>query len=443
MIERLREVRERLRNSLWFLPTVAVVLAIALGLLLVRYEVGQEGFASRLAFGGGSQGARAVLQVIAGSVMTVVSVSFSLVVVALVNASNQYSPRVLSTFLRDRSQRIVLATFLATVAYSVVVLRTVPSVDSDVPRMAVTVAVLLAFASLAAFVHFIHHITQSIRVESVLNGVADDTERAIAEMLPRPADRLSAAHFPAVPDDAAALPAQTSGFVQAYYCGRLARRARDDGLRLVFRRRVGERVTAGTTLAHAWPPPTDPQSLEELVAAANGAVSTGRERTLDQDVAFGVRQLVDIALRALSPGVNDPTTATDALGRLTPVLGALAQLPLGPWAAHDEDDDPRVLLPAPTFAEYLEIVVPQVVIYGATDPTAMIALVRLLEDVGALCEDDERRDLVTTHIRACAAAASEHLTEAAARSMVARAVHEALEGLGGEESPVTDSAVRS
>jgi uncharacterized membrane protein len=429
---RLSGLRDILRDSLWFLPTVAVVTAAGLGVILAEIQVADDEILSRWIFAAGAEGARAVLQVIAGSFMTVLSVTFSLTVVALVNASNQYSPRVLTTFLRDRGQQVVLAVFLANFTYSIVVLRTVQTVGDDslgVPRLAVTVAALLAFSGLAALVYFIHHITQSLRVESILGGVGADTLAAI-KRLPPEDDVHSAEGFPETPADAVRLSARTSGVVQAYHPGRLSRFARDNQVLFAFRHHAGEHVTAGTPLAFAWSANGE-RDLDhtKLAWVANNAVQVGNERTLVQDVAFGVRQLADIALRALSPSVNDPTTATDALGRLGAVLGALAPLPLGAWSSRDEDGTPRVLVPAPEFANYLEIVVPQLLIHGSTDPAAMSALVHLLEDIGTLTEDPARREVVIAHIRACSEMAASDLVGETARSMVAQAVTRALDAL--------------
>lgn len=168
---RLTAAREYLRESLWLLPSVAVLVALVGGTVLTRVQIDADTSISALVFGGGADGARAVLQVVAGSVITVTSVTFSLTVVALTTAASLYSPRVLRTFLRDRGNQYVLSTFLATFAYCLVVLRTVRTGSGTsevfVPRAALTVALMLALASVAALVYFIHHLTRSLRVETI------------------------------------------------------------------------------------------------------------------------------------------------------------------------------------------------------------------------------------------------------------------------------------
>ena len=427
--ERLRALRERLRSSLWFLPTVAVVSAVVLALVMVRMEVPDEGLLTQIIFGAGVEGARSVLQVVTGSVMTVVSVTFSLTVVALVNASNQYSPRVLSTFLRDRAPQVVLSTFLATFAYGIVVLRTIPSVadqanaSGNVPRLAVTATVLLAFASLAAFVYFIHHITQAIRVESILNGVCRDTLKAMSGLTPP--DAVTTIEPGEAPPTAITVKARESGYVQGFLPRHVTKAASDTDAVVRFRHRTGSHVTAGTTLAWAWPNGST-FDADAIDAAANASVVVGGGRTLEQDVAFGVRQLADIALRALSPGVNDPTTAADAIGRISVVLARLAEEHLGWWTFADERGAVRAIVPARKFGEYLELVVPQILLYGAQDPTAMCALVELLHDAAETSSDPRDLATIRRHLRACSSAAAQHMEGEAARRMVATALAPAL-----------------
>ncbi len=429
-MQRLRQLRTELRQSLWFMPTLAVVGAVAAALILIRTSTPDTGMFSRLLFGGGVAGARSVLQVIAGSTMTVVSVTFSLTVVALVNASNQYSPRVLATFLRDRAQQIVLSTFLATFAYSIIVLRTIFTSSSDdigVPRLAVTVAVLLSFASLAALVYFIHHITQSIRIESILSSVQQNTMSAIPHL--QPSEAVSVFLFDEVPAAPLTLTAATSGYIQSYRPEKLLRLAEKHGVTIRYRHVTGTYITEGATLAWAWD--DDGRGLDRaaLQKAANAGADIGSERTLDQDVAFGVRQLADIALRALSTGVNDPSTAADALGQLSVVLAKLTERKLGPWAFCDSAGGRRVLVPSHDMAGYLEIVAPQMLIYGCEDPIAMQALVRLLEDVGQNSDDPQVRVVVREYLRATSEVTTERMIGAAARSVVARSITAAYDTL--------------
>lgn len=421
---RLSALREHLRGSLWFFPTVAVVVALVGGAALTRVAFESEGLLADLVFGGGPEGARGVLETIAGSVITITSVTFSLTAIALTNASSQYSPRVLRTFLRDRGNQVVLSTYLATFAYCVVVLRTIRTGDDAaaafVPRLALTGGLVLSLASLAALVYFIHHITQSLRVETILSNVQRETQEAAARS--QRGTRTDAPP-PAPPAHAAVLTASGSGYLQATSPAPLVAAARGCDAVVWYRRAPGEQVTQGTVLAWAWRSSglLSAAELETLEGCASSSVQLGNERTLTDDVTFGLRQLVDVAVKALSPGVNDPTTAVDALGHLAVALADLASLPLGSAEHLDEDGIVRVGVPGPTFADHVALSCDQIARYGAGDLTVVRALLRLLDDVAARVCDDRRRTAVADRIelvleRARSELALEHERTAAAEA---------------------------
>ncbi|MGH2382963.1 MAG: DUF2254 family protein, partial [Candidatus Limnocylindria bacterium] len=163
---RLREWTDQIRHSLWFVPTVSVILAAALALALVAVHelVGPSGVRIPVLFGAGPDGARAMLQAIAGSVITVAGVTFSITIVALQLTSSQFSPRVLRNFLRDRPNQVVLGIFMGTFTYALLVLRSIRA-ESDqrgnafIPDVAISGALVLTFVSLGALIYFIHHIS--------------------------------------------------------------------------------------------------------------------------------------------------------------------------------------------------------------------------------------------------------------------------------------------
>ncbi len=440
---RLGALREHLRGSLWFLPTVAVVVALVGGAALTRVAFEPEGLFADLVFGGGPAGARGVLETIAGSVITITSVTFSLTAVALTNASSQYSPRVLRTFLRDRGNQVVLATYLGTFAYCVVVLRTIRTGDDAaaafVPRLALTGGLVLSLASLAALVYFIHHITQSLRVETILSSVQRETQEAAGRSQ---RGRRTDAAPPAPPAHAAPLHASGSGYLQATSPAALVAAARRCDAEVWYRRAPGEQVTEGTVLAWAWRS-SGALSADDRAAlerCAQSSVQLGNERTLASDVAFGLRQLVDIAVKALSPGVNDPTTAVDALGHLAVVLVDLASRPLGSAEHLDDDGRLRVGVPGPTFADHLALGCDQIARYGAGDLTVVRALLRLLEDVGSQVGDDARRAAVAERIGLVLERASRDLPFERERAAAAEAAEVARTALRGG-APVPASPV--
>lgn len=402
---RLAAVADQLRGSLWFVPTLMVLGALGLAAFVVQTRAAPESPVVTALVPNSVAGARALLQVIAASVITVVSVVFSLTLVALQISATNYSPRVLRTFLRDRGTQVVLGTFLATFAYTVVVLEKVEAISGDdhwTPQIAVALAPLLAGLGLAAFVYFIHHVTQSIRVETILRQVLDETLETIdrvgsaAERCERVDDRLS----DIIPDDAIDVRAQRDGFVQSIAPERLVAMLEQRDLRGALRPTIGDHVLKDTVLGWVWGGDSAPRGRLEadVVEVFDDAVHFGPERTMQQDIAFGLRQLVDVAVRALSPGVNDPNTAATVVAYLGVAYTRLAKHNPGHAWWRDDDGEARLLLPSADLDAFLHIAVQQISHYGRGDPMVLQRLLRMLGDVKSTM-DDRHHDVFEEHVR--------------------------------------------
>ena len=339
-----------------------------------------------------------VLQVVAASVITVTSVVFSLTVVALQITAGNYSPRALRTFLRDLGTQIVLGTFLATFAYGYIVLQNVQSLGSGeaakwAPQAAFLAVPGFVLASLIALVFFIHHVTQAIRVDLILKEVMEESLASIDTVHPnqsaRPVDRHPR---DLVPGHAREVRSATSGFVQTFGVTELYANAVREGWTVAFRPSAGDHVLEGATVAWVWR-----QSGGDIAAGADqvvlDAVQIGRERSMDHDVAYGIRQLVDVAVRALSPGVNDPNTAIAAVQHLSVIYRTLLTRQLGPLVMEDGGGDWRVVVPYPTLAEYLTIAVQQVGHYGRADVMVMLRLLRQLGELKSLADERDHAAL--------------------------------------------------
>lgn len=371
------------------IPAGSVVVALLLGVLLSQVNVGPQ---SPLAFQGTADDARSVLSGITGTMVTVIAVVLGLAVVALQLSSTQYSPRLLRYYLRDRPNQLVLGVLVGTFSYSAGGLFTVGVAggqrSDEFPRFAVSVAIGLMFASLALLVYFAHHLAHSIQVDSIMRVVQESALPVICagvftseEELPRP------------PPWALALPVRRSGYVQAVDLPFLLRAAAGQRATLYLRVHVGEHVVAGTVLAWAWTTSPDEPSPSAAVVAASleRAVRIGFERTMEQDLGFGFRQLADPACKALSPAVNDPYTAVQAIDHLAVLFGALAARPVGDYVGRDAGGTVRLLVPGRRFAEILSITVGLIRRYGAAEPNVVQALLRLLGTCATLAVDDPRR----------------------------------------------------
>ncbi|HUF91552.1 MAG TPA: DUF2254 domain-containing protein, partial [Candidatus Limnocylindria bacterium] len=335
---RLRNLCERLSTTFWFLPSWMTLAAVGLsfGAIAVDNRVQSKLFGESgywWLYTGGAEGARTLLSTVAGSMITVVGIAFSMTIVSLQLASSQFGPRLLRNFMRDTGNQVVLGTFVATFMYCLLVLRTVRGkdgiVDAFVPNVAVTVGVLLAACSVAVLIYFIHHIAAMIQADNVVAAVSAELDATIERLFPEPVGRPApTAPSADLPDDfdeqAAPVPAPRTGYLQTVNLDDLMALAREHDLVLRLAHHPGMFMLAGTPVAFAWPR----ARLDEQVArAAAKAFTIGAQRTPSQDVEFGIWQLVEIAVRALSPGINDPHTAIACVDRLGAALAKIGRRP--------------------------------------------------------------------------------------------------------------------
>jgi uncharacterized membrane protein len=408
---------EYLRGALWALPSVAVVLALVAGSGLSYIQLQPGSSLDAFLFQGTADDARTLLIAIASTMATVIALVLGLTVVALQLASTQFSPRLLRNFLRDRANQVVLSVFVATFTYSTAGLYTVgvkAGVRTDqYPRLAVTVALVLLFVSLLMLVFFVHHLTHSIQIDEVMSKVERTTLQVIDHDLPTAG--LSAESPPVPPAWAVALPAHDSGYVQTIHPEALLAAAVGSGVVASVTRMVGEHVIAGSPLVMVWwdTPGQSPPELERVRSAAREAVRIGFERTAEQDVAFGIRQLADIAVKALSPAINDPYTSIQAIEHLSVVLASLAGRPLGNQLLRDPDGMMRLVVPGRDLEYYLDLACGQVRRYGQAEPRVDRALLRILHSTGQFCRDDVGRLLVAQQVRLVLADAERSIAQPA------------------------------
>jgi uncharacterized membrane protein len=310
--------REALRTNLWLVPALESVLAIVLWAGTVALD--RAAYNGRLHFpewvlAGSADGARQILTTVAAAVITVVGLVFSITIVALTLASTQFGPRMLRNFIRDRGTQLTLGTFVATFLYTILVLVAVsPGPRGDfVPHLSITVALALTVLDLAMLIYFINHIAQTIQLPQVIAAIAADLARAIVEQQGTDAGALDGRERGLSPSEllsrldttGAVIPTPASGYLQYLRHDRLIRIAREADAVIHLPYRPGHFLVQGRPLAVVWPAEAAPYVAANL---GRGQV-TGPYRTLTQDISFGIDQLVEIAIRALSPAVNDTFTA--------------------------------------------------------------------------------------------------------------------------------------
>ena len=442
IIARIRRLALGLSASLWFLPTVGVVGAIVAATALTRVAVPSSSWLSEWIFAGGAEGARGMLQAVAGSVITVTSLVFSLTVVALQLASSQFSPRLLRTFLVDRGNQLVLATFLATFAYSLAVLRTIRTGVGDeadfVPQVAVSVAFVLVMVSVAALVYFIHHITQEIQVDTMMRDVERDTRRTIEEAYPTATGVVDdAPQAPAVPSHAVRVVSGESGFLQYVDTDHLVAVAVEYDVVLRLHAAMGQYVAEAAPFVWVWRRDgvrVAPDIVEKLRSPVLDGVEVGHERTPHSDVGLGFRQLVDIAVKAMSTSLNDPTTAVHAIAHLTSLMCVLATREVGDLVACDDDDVVRVGVERLDFAGYLELVCGQIRRFGADEVHVARALLWMLREIAGVASPDHR-ELIQAQADLICSTAERELPHAHDRELIARSASRVQRALAGDLRP--------
>jgi uncharacterized membrane protein len=399
-----REALDEVRHSLWFIPTLCTVAAAAAALLLIWVASATDLEAEELPllFGAGADGARAMLQAIAGSIITVAGVIFSVTIIALQQTSTQYSPRVLRNFMSDRGNQLVLGVFVGTFTYALLVLRSIKAENGGeefVPAIAISGALVLTLVAVGMLIYFIHHISQRIQVTSILSSVASETIaahedharwwqsddehrwRATRPGVPPTVPPSEAIPATTVADDERLLNAAESGYLQLVDIGALVKAAvgAEGTLRLLLA--PGAWVQRGAPVAAFRPAEgastaPDRSALDGLADRLTEALAVGHERSLQQDVAFGVQQLADIAAKGLSPGMNDPTTAINAIDRLVEVLTAVGAADDPPRGFEDGDGTVRLEIPYPTYNELVGLGFDPIRRYGATDASVVVHLAR-------------------------------------------------------------------
>lgn len=399
---RLIAIWDRLRTSFWFLPTLMTLGAIALSFVLIAVdgEVKDEVYRKiDWVYLFGPEGARAILSAIASSMITVAGLTFSITMLTLQLASSQFGPRLLRNFMSDRGNQIVLGTFISTFVYCLLVLRTIKGVEgsSFVPHLSVAIGVLLALASLAVLIYFIHHTAHSIRIESVLARLAEETQEAIDRLYPEKLGNEPAPEqegpdaFPPAGTRACGVQPDHSGYVQYVDAETLMSLARERDVVVRVLVLPGAFVTPATTVLEVAP---DDRVDDDAKAALRNALGLGGERTPNQDLAFSIRRIVEIAQRALSPGINDPTTALYCIDRLGDALARLAGRSSPSPCRVDDDGCLRVIARALDFSDLAVRAFSAVARYGAKDADVAEGLLRALDNVIVAARPEDRGGLV-------------------------------------------------
>jgi uncharacterized membrane protein len=381
--------REALRTNLWFVASLQLVAAAVL--FIATYAVDRAAYHGSITLpawvdNGSADAARQILTALAAAIITVVGLVFSILIVALTLASTQFGPRMLRSFIRDRGVQLTLGTFVASFFYAVLTLGSVAhgSRGDFVPHFSITVCLALTLVDLGVLVYFIHHVAKSIQLPEVIAGIARDLSDAIATEFATPDERAVSIDATKVPPDivgreGAPIAAIRSGYLQFVRYPTLAQIASDADAVIELLYRPGHFVVRGLPLAKVWPRDAVPQVSHALERAH----VTGAHRTLRQDLSFAIDQLVEIAIRALSPAVNDTFTALTCIDWLS---DGLCQLTVS-WHSRrvqlDADGNVRVIAAELSYERFVGRSFDKIRQAGRGMPAVLIrqleALARILE----------------------------------------------------------------
>ena len=407
MPTRLRQYWQQLQESLWFVPGLMVLASFGMAYGLVEFDAhtswhGEKRFP--LLFASGADGARGMLSAIAGSMLTVAALAFSLTLSTISQVSSQYSPRVLRNFMRDRVNQVVMGYFVGVFSYCLIVLGTIRGTDEVkfVPSTAVLAGLLLALGGVAALIFFIHHIAESLQTGTIVQHIFHETNKAIDELFPdqfgEPIDDPAKAKAAlAYADEEAgwrSVIAKQTGYLQQINTDGLLSWATRHRVVLRIEKEMGAFIGEGSLLFSVRsgmerPEPQQADWPDDLMAY----VSIGRHRNVEQDVAFGIQQLVDITLKALSPGINDTTTAIMAVDYLGAVGERLARREF-PARLRSDGTHLRVLVRSTDFEDYIRLAFDLPRINAKGNHAVFRRLLRALALIDAAACSDDRKPIL-------------------------------------------------
>ena len=398
-----------LQHSLWFRPTLITVAFYVLALIMIRadhfiateYPDSYDEFQSSAS----AEGARTVLTLTAGTMITVVAMVFSITIVALQLASAQYTPRLIRAFTGDRGVQLTLGAFIGSFVY---ILRLVGEIDPDpsrgddfIPHLSIALASLITLMDVGFLIYFIHHAATTIQAPFIIERATEQIDQIRRSVVPSTPEWNGEQLLPTT--TSVVIYGQESGYIQDIDELRLSRAASKAGVTVRLERMMGDFVLPDTPLATVWPAKVVPEGIKK---ALHSTIVLGRERTTNQDFEFGLRILAEIAMKALSEAINDPSTATACIDRICQSLVTGAETFRGPLVHLDRDGRGMVIIPRPDPERLLDVAFTGIRFYGSGDPVVARYLCLMLGETARLMPElwlpllARHAELVVTQARA-------------------------------------------
>jgi len=428
---------DQLHSSYWFIPAIMVIGATVLAFTMLTLDrTDKLEIDYWWVYTGGSDGARSLLEAVAGSMMSVAATAFSITIVALQLAASNFGPRLLRNFMQDTGNQVVLGTFIGTFIYCLLVLRTIhgegDGYSEFVPQLAVTVGILLAIISIGVLIYFIHHASTIIQASHVIQNVSADLHSAIDRLFPEKIGHGESEHTNIVEDiplsfedEALSIPANKSGYLQAIDNEELINIAGEYNLLIRLQTRPGKFVIQGSDLVLVFP---GHKLHKKLTQKINNAFILGKERTEQQDVEFPINQLVEIALRAISPGINDPFTAIRCIDQLTAGLCHLVQKKF-PSPYRYDNHKLRVIAPGVKFAGLTDAAFNQIRQYGRSDIAVIIRLLEAIATISTFTNNSKYQAVLRHHADMILQDSHEGLSQEQDRRDIEARYHQVIKNL--------------
>lgn len=404
------------RTSYWFVPSLLTAAAFGLSLVMPLLDsvISESGswLPTWILTTNGT--ARATLSAMASAMIAVTGTVFSITIVTLSLTSQQFGPRLLRRFMFDLTTQFTLGVFVSTGFYCLMLLRVVGADNNGIeaPHLSVFIGIVLVVFSMVMLIIFIHHVAVLIQAPQVVAGVGSDLDDAIVRLFPESAGRAaketdaqeSACHqqAQALGEPTLVVPSQAEGYLQAIAADSMVQWACQNELLAKVRARPGDFVAIDSPLAELWVEQElaeDDSKRDQLVAQLNEMFIVGVRRTPRQDVECAVNELVEVAVRALSPGINDPFTAINCVDRLAASLGRLARREIPSAYRCDSDGQLRVIARPVKFANVLDAAFNQIRQHGHGSVAVTIRVLEALSTISQHVQRDEDREAIHRHAK--------------------------------------------
>lgn len=434
---KLSKLWDTLHSSYWFIPSIMAIITTALAFTMLMLDrTGKANVNYWWSYTGGADGARSLLGAVAGSMISVAATAFSITIVALQLAASNFGPRLLRNFMQDTGNQVVLGTFISTFIYCLLILRTIHSEGDGysrfVPQISITCGILLAIISIGVLIYFIDHASRIIQASHIIENVSDDLDKAIDRLFTKKIGRSVpfGQELAEIPEnfDLVASPVRVTnnGYIQAIDDEELMKIARKHNLLLRVESRPGKFVVKNSNLVMVFPGELVNRKLSKQI---NDAFILGKERSEQQDIEFPIAQLVEIALRALSPGINDPFTAIRCVDRLGAALSRLAQKDFPSPYCYDEDYKLRAIAYGVTFEGLVDGALNGIRQYARSDASVTIRLLEAIASIATYTNNLKYQAVLQRHAEMILRGSQEGLPEELDRKDVQKQYDSAIQAL--------------